>query len=383
MKVVRLLLLVIVALLIFISISPGWHVIGEEEEYLIPVHFLRNKEISLDLYSAGFKSAAVLTGSGIDGEEDLYPLKRLVFLLANQGVRGTVFISTGDTFRKNIAKNRHWLELFSELSSRGFELAQDGSLLSGEPGSEKEIEDGSGFRSLPLSLRLDEITENRKFLISLGRKPDGYRGYDPLGDDQIVPLLDKLGYLYLCGGASGVAKRDDLAMESGPDAGERYIYPEHTPGVQLLKYFARIDPTVDLKEARRLFSEVSRKSGVFVCQIYLPGLIDKKKLDRLRRLIIYLKKQDAWICSLRELSLWWTAREAVEIETGWDDDTLVIVYDNPTPFLLKNARLNFRELKIPARYYRVEDRRGIMASQGTIPACRWVNVTLFPTEPVS
>ena len=381
MKVVKFLLLVTVVLLGSLFADPGRYVVGEEEGSSIPVHFLENKEISLNLYPAGFQSAAVLTGTGIDGEEHLYPIRPLILLLANQGVKGTVFLTTGDTFRKNLAENRHWVELLSELSSRGFEIAQNRYQISGEPGSEKGFESGS--RDLSPSQRIEGIKGDREFLVSLGEKPDGYRDYGSPSTDRIIPFLDKMGYLYFCAINRELDCREDQRKATAPDTRKIYFYPEDTAGLQILKYFTQVEPAVDLINARRLFNQVSQRSGVMICQVYLPGLRDKKQLAKLRRFITYLKEQKAWICSLSELSRWWNGRRKVEIKTGWDENTLVIIYDNPTRFLLKNARLNFKELKIPARYYRVENRDGIVASQGIIPDCRSVNVTLFPNGPRS
>ena len=378
MKVVRLWLLVAVALLVCLFAGPG-DVIGEEEGSSIPVHFLENREISLDLYPAGFQSAAVLTGTGIDGEEYLYPIRILITLLANQGVKGTIFLTTGDIFRKNLAGNRHWVELLSELSSRGFEIAQNSYQISGEPGSEKGIESGS--RDQSISSRIEEIKEDHEFLVSLGQEPEGYRGYDSTG--RITPFLDKMGYLYFCAINRDVDYREDQRKAPAPHTREIYFYPEDTAGLRILTFFDMVEPSVDLIDARRRFNEVSQRSGVMICHVYMPGLRDKNRLAKLKQFITYLKEQKAWICSLRELSRWWNGRRRVEIKTWWDDNTLVIVYDNPTRFLLKNARLNFKELKIPARYYRVENREGTAASQGIIPDGRAVNVTLFPTEPGS
>ncbi len=372
-------LLISLWLLLFFLADPGGKVRGEEESS-IPVRFLQNKEISLDLYPSGFQSAVVLTGTGIDGGKDLYPLKRLVFLLANQGVRGTVFVSVGDTFRKKIAQNQHWVKLLAELSSNDFEIAQNGSFVSGRVGSKKIFEADPVGAPLPPPPGIDKIKAGREFLISLGLEPEGYRGYNLSAADPIIPLLDKMGYLYYCcGSASGPAAR--TAPE--PDTENIYMYPEHTSGLRILKFIERFDPTIDLKKARQLSGEISRKSGVFICNIYLPDLIEEAKLNELRQFITYLKEKNTWICSLRELSAWWNVREKVEIKASWNDNTLIMVYDNPTKVLLKNARLNFKALESPARYYRVEDRNGVMASQGIIPDSRSINVTLFPAQPGS
>jgi hypothetical protein len=381
MRVGRYRLLLTVFLLCFILVSPVRNVVGEEEESSIPVHFLENKEISLDLYPAGFQSAAVLTGTGIDGEEYLYPIRLLIVLLANQGVKGTVFLTTGDTFRKNLAENRHWVELLSELSSRGFEIAQNRYQISGKPGNGKGFESGS--RDLSPSSLMEGIKEDREFLVSLGDEPDGYRGYGSPATSRILPILEKMGYLYFCAINRDLDYRDDQREDTAPDTREIYFYPEGTAGLDILKFYALVEPAADLITARRLFNQVSQRSGVMICNVYLPGLRDKTKLAKLRRFITYLKEQKAWICSLRELSRWWNGRRKVGIKTRWDNNTLVITYDNPTRFLLKNARLNFKELKIPTRYYRVENRDGIVASQGIIPDCRSVNVTLFSTGPDS
>lgn len=357
--------------------------VGRDEGTSIPVNFVENREISLNIYPEDCESAAVLTGTGLDGEYNLYPFKRLIFLLANMGIRGTIFVFPGQTFRENIARNQHWIELFSEISSIGFEISQNGAQAYHSFKDEENSEAAVKFAVPSPDQKIKEIKENREFLISLGLVPVGYLEHNPSRTDQIIPELDKMGYLYYCEvDRTGNNGRTKEVITSGGTEETYYPYPVSIAGFKVLKFYCRIDPSIEPDRACRIFDEVKQKSGVFVCQVHLPGLMDENKIGELKRYLSYLKDKNAWICSLQELSEWWLAREKVRIITKREGNILVIVYDNPTGYLLKNCRLKFKQSDSAVRYYRVENQAGIPASQGIIPESRFVNVTLFPDETV-
>ena len=382
MKVAKLLFLVTVVLLVYFSTIPGWYVVGEEEGSSIPVHFLENKEICLNLYPAGFQAAAVFTGEGIDGNTPVEPLKRLAALLGNKGIMGTFFIYPGSTFKKNIASAHPRIKSVKKLFIYGFEIAQAGQSIPPVP----ELGDDLIAKSpelLSLPKRAGQIKSGRKILAMLGRDPDGYRNYDSSGTDQVLSILDKLGYLYCCRSDEFPASRRSSEMSYNRVRQDSYLYPRVSEGLQILEFYSRIDPTKDPEKARELFQKISRDSGVFIYSTRLPEGADAANLEKLRQFIEYLKKQNTWLCSLRELSGWWKARRQVKIETRRDDNTLVLTYYNPTRFSLKNARVIFKDGDIPYSYYRVEDRRGVMASEGSIPSSHFINVTIFPDEPVN
>ena len=99
-----------------------------------------------------------------------------------------------------------------------------------------------------------------------------------------------MDYLYFYGcdikPSSGQAGRTSPAEYNE----EICIYPENTPGVQIMKFRAGFDPTIDLTRARRIFESTRRKSGIFFFDMYLPDLLEGAKLDKLRQFISYLKK---------------------------------------------------------------------------------------------
>ena len=380
MKNLRPRFLVPVVLWAILITAPGWYVVAAgEEEASVPVQFQQNKDIFLNLYPEGYRSAAVLAGVGIDGESNLYPLKRLIFLLANHGLRGTFFVFPGETFQEKVTSNPEDMERLPRLDSHNFEIAQNGP----PPGDWERFEASAGSPKDIVSQRIDKIKENRDFLISLNLEPLGYRGYAQDQAGPILSSLDEMGYLYFC--RINECSGTDRIVRSFPPASpeKTYLYPRHAAGLEILEFHALLDPTVDQEKARLSFEEISRQSGVFVFRLYLPGLLDKKNLGRLKEFIEYLKKRYTWICSLRQLSSWWLAREKVRIVTSREDNIMVIVYDNPTRFPLENARLVFKDQPDRASFYRVEDREGIMTSQGVIPAGGYINVTLFPVEPGS
>jgi len=381
MKIIRLRLFPTVALLFFLLAGSGRYLIGEEEESAIPVHFIQNKDLSLNLYPAGFQSAAVFTAGGIDGNTEVEPLTRLAALLGNTGVMGTLFVYPDNIFQKNIALAHPRIKLLKKLSILGFEFSQSGqpapAISNGENAPEAQKTE-----TIPLAEYIGEIKAGRKILAMLGSPPSGYLDYNSAAPGRILSVLDKLGYLYYCAGYSPPNSNRNFQISPNWDHRSGGLYPEPAAGLQILKFYPRIDPTRYPEEARKFFQKISRKSGVFIYYTHLPEVGEEESLDKLRQFIEYLKKQNTWLCSLEELSGWWDARRKVKIETRRDGDTLVINYENSTRFPLKNARLNFKDGDTSWLYYRVEDQRGVMTSQGGIPSSGFINATLFPDESV-
>lgn len=339
------------------------------EEIAIPVKFLENREVALGLYPEGFSSAAVLTGVGFNLEEENFPpFRRLVSLLANQGIRGTFFLRPGAELKKQAARRPGRIEILARISSHNFEIAQNGPALFQKPETGPGVDERAGPSSLAT-----RIEAGRGLLSSLGLEPAGYRGPAASADRVLLSRLEDMGYVYFC-----AAGGPDSSPAPSPDRDGNRLFPRPAAGLRIRQFSARLDPAVEPEAARREFEEISRRGGVFVYQVDLPGLREEGRLGNLKSFVDYLKDRNAWLCSLRQLGLWWTAREQVGIETVRDGETLVIVCDNPTRFLLKNARFSFTPRESPARYYRVEDREGTMYSSGIIPPEGFTNVTILP-----
>ncbi len=335
-----------------------------------PVKFLRNREVALGLYPEGFRSAAVLTGSGLSLGEDDFPLfGRLVYLLANHGIRGTFFFFPGDGPRGALAKNPNRVELLTRLTSHNFGIAQDGI----PPGDDSTTEPESGGQADSSARRLVRIGKGRDLFSSLGLEPAGYRGTASPEVVSFLAGLEDMGYLYFC-----IADDRSAAAPAGfSGRGGEVLFPRSVSGLRILRFTPGVDPSLDPERARREFEEISGRGGIFIYQVDLPGLRDQGRLANLKTFIAYLKGENSWLCSLEQISRWWVARREITIETSREDDTLLVVYDNPTGFPLKNAGLFFGETAEPFRYYRVEDRKGMMAASGIRPAGGFINVT-FP-----
>lgn len=368
-QVVQLKRLIFSLIAIVLAFGPARMVSAQEEEIPVPVKFLQNRQVALGLYPEGFRSAAILTAVGFSLEEDSFSLfKRLILLLANQGIRGTFFLSPGEELKKSAARLPERMEVLARISATNFEIAQNGPGVAPEPEIGPEVNDRVKSASL-----VRRIEAGRTLLTSLGLEPAGYRDLAALADRALCSRLEEMGYIYFC--AAGEFASPPV---STPDWGDDRIFtrPAADPGIR--KVFPRFDPTIDPEAARREFDRIHRGGGVFIYQVDLPGFCEEVRLGNLKTFIDYLKESNSWFPSLRQFIHWWSARERLGIETGREGETLVIVCDNPTRFPLQNARLSFFDRESPARYYRVEDRAGIMYAQGIIPPEGFINVTILP-----
>ncbi len=364
---------IIQLMIVAFSLLPALPMAGlagaEGEESPISVKFLQNRKVALGLYPEGFRSVAILTAVGFSLEQDSFPhFQRLILLLANQGIRGTFFLSPGTGLKKSASRWPERLKILVRISEHNFEIAQNG------PGLAPEAETGSGDNDRVESVSLvRRIEAGRGLLTSLGLEPAGYRGPASVADRELCSRLEDKGYLYFC--AAGESASPPALT---PGWGDDRIFPHPAAGSGIWQFLPRFDPTINPEAARREFDRIRRGRGVFVYPIDLSGLCEEVRLGNLKTFIDYLKERNSWLPSLRQYVHWWIARERMGIETRREEETLVIVCDNPTRFPLKNARLTFCDRERPARYYRVEDRVGTMYAQGIIPPEGFINVTILP-----
>ena len=211
-------------------------------------------------------------------------------------------------------------------------------------------------------------------MTSLGLPPRGLR-FESAPSDSVVSFLEKWGYLYVCSIRAAASSPDKAGRDDIPP-----IHPVSGAARRILNFTAVYNPVHDPDGARKLIERSMKRSQVFVYHVDLSHPPSKEELDSLKHFLKYLQQRDLWSCSLKELSSWWAARREVEIKCRREDDILVITYHNPTDFSLQNARLIFKSRKNSPAYYRVENRKGIMSSQGEIPDSGFLNVTFFPDE---
>ncbi len=350
---------------------------GNPQGSSIPVRFLDNKEVSLNLYPAGYKAAAVLTATGINGENKLGPVKRLVFLLANRGLKGTFFLSVTETLRKDIADTPPRIELLGELSRHNYEIAQDCPVIF-PPGTDGPAAE-NGISQVAEKRLVKKIQTDRQYLLSLGLKPRGCGGEDaPPGS--VISVLKEWGDLYIC-----IFRPDPKEVPGGgisPDERETRapLYPEYIEDCKILKFTASCNPVLVSGGGRAIVDRFAERGGVLLYQVDLSYLPAEEELARIKQFINHLEERNVWSCSLGQLSAWWTARREVEIRSRREDNALVITYHNPSRFTLENARLIFKSSPDSPPYYRVENREGMMSSEGKIPDRGFVNVTLFSDD---
>ena len=77
-----------------------------------------------------------------------------------------------------------------------------------------------------------------------------------------------------------------------------------------------------------------------------------------------------------ELSEWWLAREGLKVKTEAVADTLVITFNNLSPYSLKNIAITFKETGSDLQKYRIVDGSGGKVEVGDIPPIRRILVDI-------
>ena len=222
---------------------------------------------------------------------------------------------------------------------------------------------------------MKRIGEGRMILEELGFEISGYRspGRDSIKNTPLI--LEREGYLY---GSNFRAPPFTFRTLFFPGFHGSVTYPYHTDGLNLLEVTYQSEPVIRPEKARRRFQKIHRQRGVFVFRTELPRVRKDENLKQLQEFIDYLQDQDTWLCTLRELCQWWLAREKIDIATRRDGDNLDIIFDNSTPFSLKNANIIFKSGNEGLRTYRILNVRGDIFAAGFIPASLRLQVTLLP-----
>lgn len=336
-----------------------------------PVNFLENEEIFLALYPEGYSSASVFTNEGVSANTPLEKIRTLRIRLMNMGVRGTFFVIPFSSGRDKLTSDLRQMWELRKLQDFGFEIAQNGCFYYSPTGSLE-------MPVLSPEQELKRIRQGRMILEELGFEISGYRSPGLEGTKNTPLILEQEGYLY---GSDFRAPPLTLRTLFFPGFRGSVIYPYHMDGLNLLEVACQAEPVIRPGKARRRFEKIHRQGGVFVFRTELPRVRKEENLKRLQEFIDYLQDQDTWLCTLRELCRWWLAREKINIVTRLDGDNLDIIYDNSTPFSLKNANITFKAGDESLRTYRILNTRGDIIAAGFIPDSLCLQVTLFPYIP--
>ncbi|MEA1928658.1 MAG: hypothetical protein U9N73_10665 [Candidatus Auribacterota bacterium] len=324
-----------------------------------PMNFIENEDISLALYPEGYRSASVFTNSGACADTASEFIDTLRIRLVNLGIPGTFFVSAFQTGREELTKNHRQLWELIELQQQGFEISQDCQDRKSAPG---------GWE--------DNIKDGRAALISLGLRVEGYRSplSSPYGN--INKYLNRKNYLY-----NYISPDPPITFRTFLFSGCRrsIIFPSHPEGGNLLEVVSGAEPVIRPEKARKKFKNIHSRGGVFIFRTELPRVMDDKNLAILEDFLRYIKEQDTWLCTLKELCDWWLAREKVDITTHREGNVLTIIYDNQEPIEMRNARISFKKYSDGPEIYRVMNRSGEVSAEGFIPESGWINVTLFPS----
>ncbi len=336
-----------------------------------PVNFLENEDISLSLYPEGYGSVSIFTNEGITAESEPEAISTLRGRLAHHAVLGTFFVVPFYREREKLSTDHRQMWELRRLQDHGFEIAQKGythySPAGGEEMSDLSPEEES-----------DRIRRGRQILTELGFEISGYRSPGGEGTGHTSAILDRQGYCY--GSNFRFPPRTPRTLLLRGFRGNIF-FPYHPRNLKLLEMVFHPDPLSHPEKARRKFAEVHQRGGVFIFRTDFEQLFQPGGLDRLSEFLKFLKRQDTWICTVRELCRWWRAREKISIVTRWDGDNLDIYFDNKTPMIMKNARIDFKVKQVSSQTYRILNFQKEVVAAGFIPVSKSLQVTFPPEQP--
>ena len=373
MKGIKRFLWIAAALVVLLVAWIGFNTYYIWRDYLSgpPVLFLENDDIELGLYPGENRSASVFTNDDLCAITPIEAIETLRLRLKELEVKGTFFVIP-DHLGKNILRpGDPRVELLKKLRDDGHEIAQHGYSHYCEKNKGRGVKMGAEMLFLSVSEQIERLEKGREVLTDLGFPPRGHRCPCFSGNARTFKALDRMDYLY---GSDLDLPPTNPRTIIMPALRRRLMYPYHPFGMKLLEITSQTDPTVRKAKILKVFKRYHSRGGVFVFLTHLPQISEPDNLERLTEFLSYLKGEDTWICTMLELAEWWLAREGLKIRTEPAGDTLVVTFNNPSPYPLNNIAITFKETGSDPRKYRIVDGSGGEVEAGDIPVSRWIVV---------
>jgi len=338
-----------------------------------PVNFIENDDISLGLYPGENRSASIFTNDDLCGVTPPGSIESLRKRMKELGVKGTFFVIPDHLGKNPLCPGDPRVELMKKLRADGNEIAQHGLSHYCAKNEGRGVKMGAEMLFLSVEEQVERLKEGRAILTSLGFPPRGHRCPCFSGNGRTFQALDQLNYLY---GSDLDLPPTNPRTILMPALSRRLMYPYHPFGMKLLEITSQTDPTVRLDKVLMVFKRYHSRGGVFVFLTHLPQISEPKNLERLTDFLTYLKGEDTWICTMVELSEWWLAREGLKVKTEVVANILVITFNNPSPYPLKNIAITFKENGSDLQKYRIVDGSGGKVEVGDIPPIRRILVDI-------
>ncbi|MFH1037531.1 MAG: DUF2334 domain-containing protein [PVC group bacterium] len=364
---------------VLVVVLLGW--IGFNTSYIwrdyltgAPVAFLENDDIELGLYPGGNRSASVFTNDDLSAGTPVDAIERLRLLLKEAGVRGTFFVVPDLLGEHPLRAGSGQAEMMEKLRADGHEIAQHGFAHFCAKNQGRGVKMGAEMLFLSEDDQYEIIRQGKEILASLGFPPSGHRSPCFSGSEATFRALDRLGFLY---GSDLDLPPTTVETMLVPSLRRRLMYPYHPSGMRLLEITSQGDPTVRAEKALNVFQRYHERGGVFVFLTHLPEIGEPENLKRLEEFLSFLKGQDTWICTMKELAEWWLVREKVTVRTEREGNTLIITCENPSPYPMKDITITFKKTDHLAERFRVIGKNGEIQAEGEIPSSCQVLVDIF------
>lgn len=338
-----------------------------------PVEFIENDDIVLGLFPGEYQSASIFTNDDLCAVTPVDAIENLRLGLKKLGIRGTFFVIPDHLGKNKFQPAGPRIELLKKLQEDGHEIAQHGYSHYCAKNKGRGAKMGAEMLFLSVEEQMERLKVGRAILTELGFPPLGHRCPCFSGNERTFLALNRLEYLY---GSDLDLPPTTLRTIFLPSLKRRLMYPYHPFGMKLLEITSQTDPTVRPEKTLKVFKRYHKRGGVFVFLTHLPEISRPENLEKLSAFLGYLKEENTWICTMKEIAEWWLAREGLKIRTEKARNTLNIIYDNPSDFPLHNIAITFKETGAGREKYRIVDLSGEELGAGDIPPGRMIFIDI-------
>ncbi len=339
-----------------------------------PVEFLRDRYVGLELYPRAHRSAFILTNDDLHSFTPPAAIERLRAGLERMAIPCTFFVIPFHYGRAELRPDFPQAEAMRRLRADGHEIAQHGWRHYCPAGAARGRA-GAEFLYVGLEEQKERLAAGRRILKDLGFPPRGHRSPTFGANRLLFRALEEGGYLYGSDVAYPPRTPQTFLL---PGRARRVLFPFRPRGMNHLQFVCQIDPVVRPEKAARLFRTYHARRGVFTVLTHLPGLAEPENLARLEEFIAAVRLSDPWFTTLEEAARWWTAREKVSVKSVRSRDSIAVTVENPTPYPLPGAVINFSDSLPEGMRYSIRNGGGWLLSEGRIPSERRVEIDIPP-----
>lgn len=370
-KITGITIVIIAAILVYILVNTFF--ITKDYLYGPPLVFIKNRYIKVDIYPHGYDFATSFTNNYIEGTTTPEDIGILRLFLKKKGIKGVFFVIPDYIKTHPLNKSPRVVAELFKLRDDGHEIAQAGTYHTYGPDMARGAEQGEELLTLSFDEQIERIRAGKELLTEIGLPPVGFRAPSFSTNRNTFRVLESLDYLY---DSSSIVPPYTFNTLLRPSLSEGLLYPYHPEGFSFLEFTDYIDPTKRYAKALGLLKRVRDRNGVFVYHTFIGNIAHPQRLQMLETFFEAILEENAWNCTLSELTRWWQAREKLRVETGKVGRVFQVVMENRSPYPLTEFGVELEKFPFGVTEYLIIDHRENVLVRGKLPVKEKIFVTL-------